>query len=99
MNPNSISVYREKVQPTILKRHEKVYYALRSLGIAHVYEIAAKLNVPVHTISGRLTELSGTKNYDRPMIEAVGMKPNQYGNPCTMWKIIERKEAEQKALF
>lgn len=99
MNPNSIQIYREKVEPTIKKRHERVFYALKELGEATMYDVAEKLNVQVHTVSGRFSELSGVKEYGRPIIESVGQRDNKYGNACTLWKIRSVSKAEQTNLF
>ena len=99
MNKNSIRTYHEKVRPDIKKKHERVYAAIQSLGTATVYELADHLNTAVHNISGRLTEMSGAKEYGRPIIEGNGYRNNRYGNPCTIWRIKQYSPAEQKELF
>lgn len=100
MNKNSVEIYRTKILPDLKKKHERVIGALVDLGgSATVYEIADKLNTPVHGISGRLTELSGYVEYDKPVIKANGRKINKYGNPCTVWIIINRNEGKQQVMF
>ncbi len=100
MNPNSINIYYNKVLPNIKGKHTRVMGAIDKLGEATVYEVAEYLNTAVHNISGRITELSGTKEYGKPVIEAAGKRNNKYGNPCTIWKRkVYFKEAEQVKLF
>jgi hypothetical protein len=100
MNKNSIEIYRTKILPDLKKKHERVIGALVDLGgSATVYEIADRLNTAVHNISGRLTELSGSE-YDRPVIKEAGKRNNKYGNPCTIWEIVQSIPiGEQQKMF
>jgi hypothetical protein len=100
MNKNSIEIYHTKILPDLKRKHERVIGALVDLGgSATVYEIADRLNTAVHNISGRLTELSGYIEYERPVIKADGRRTNKYGNPCTVWALIVRSEGKQQILF
>lgn len=101
INENSRKIYLEQVKPTIKERHKLIMAALFVLGDATVYDIGDYIRKEVHTFSGRLSELSGTKEYDKPLIEAVGIKKNKYNNPCTLWRIKLPKEIplEQSSLM
>lgn len=77
INSRSVEVYREKVHPNIKKRHEKVLNAIKFLQPCTSLDVADFLNVPLHSISGRFSELSGNKEYGRPMIECVGERKNR----------------------
>ena len=92
MNQRSIEIYRVKIEPTLLVRHQKVMKALEALGgEATSYEIAEQMGVPVHSISGRLSELAGVakvNRYAKPVIEPTGaVRLNKYGNPCGVYRI------------
>lgn len=98
VHKNSLTVYKKIVLPDVRKKHETIIKAIAELGEATSYEIAEYINKPVHVFSGRLTELSGTTEYDKPIIEQVGIRPNKYGNSCAIWRIkqyqVELKQAE-----
>ncbi len=93
----------EKIKPQVKQRHIKVMTALDTLVAATMYEIAEHLNVPVHAISGRITELmakDSTKCYDKALIEAVGTENNKYGNACTLYRIKEvQPKFKQQEMF
>lgn len=101
IHKNSETVYREKIRPTTKNRHLRVLDALQELGEATIYEIADYINKPVHVFSGRLTELSGTKEYGKPLIESVGTRNNKYNNPCTIWRIkqVNQVPLTQQEMF
>lgn len=81
MHPNSIKIYKDKIEPNLSEREYQVLTALQELTQGHVYDIAEKLNLPVNSVSGRLTALS-----NRQLIVADGYKLNKFNNNCTLWK-------------
>ena len=99
MNKNSLKVYYESILPDIKKRHLKVMNALSVLGEATSLEVADYLNVPLHSISGRISELSSSE-YGKPLIEAIGTKKNRYGNTCAIYRIKQyHPEGKQAEIF
>lgn len=103
IHKHSRQVYESIILPQIKARHKRVMDALNELGDATSYEIADKLNVGVHTLSGRLSELSGSakeNTYPKPMIESVGERNNKYSNPCTVWRIkVPQPVAKVQEMF
>lgn len=100
IHQNSRDVYHNIVLPNIKAGHKKVVDALKILGEATSLEVADYINKPLHSISGRFTELSTAKEYGKPIIESVGSRLNRYGNPCTIWRLkIYQKQGEQQGLF
>lgn len=99
MNSKSIEVYKTIIEPTIKKRHERVIAALNQLQPCTSLDVADHLGVPLHSISGRFTELSDPKEYGRPIIESVGEKRNKFGNKCTVWRIKKYDPVGQGSLF
>ena len=103
MHPNSLYLYHAEILTTLKDRHKRVFNAIVALGNATSYEIADYLNVPVHTLSGRISELSGnakSNSYDKPVIVEVGTRLNKYNNKCAVYGIkFYAKEGEQAKLF
>lgn len=98
MNNNSLTVYKEKILPNLKDRHKRVMNALQELGEASQLDVADFLNVPVHSLSGRFSELE--RDYDRPQIEIVGKKLNRYNNTCSIYRVkVYQPEGEQGQLF
>jgi len=83
VHENSIRTYREKVLPEIRGRKLEFYSAIKALGgEADLFEIAQYLNRPLHTISGRSSELKRME-----MIEDTGRVKEHNGNNFTILKI------------
>jgi predicted transcriptional regulator len=58
IHANSLAVYEDKVLPNITGRKLEVFNAIKSLGgSATLWEVSQHLNKPIHTLSGRITEL------------------------------------------
>lgn len=85
VHPNSLEVYKEKVLPTLMGRKLQVLNSIKSLGgEATMWEVSQIMNVPVHTISGRFSELSSDK---WKLIEDTGRSKEHHGNNFTIWKV------------
>lgn len=99
MHQNSLTAYREKVIPNIKQKHKRVIETLAELGEACQLEVADKMGVQVNHVSGRFTELVGSKEYGRPILEIIGSKLNRYNNPCSIYRIkLPQPQGEQGQL-
>jgi hypothetical protein len=88
MHPNSIITYKEKVLPSIAGRKLQVLNAIKALGgEASSYEVALYLNRPIHTLSGRFTELFHSK-YEIMAIEDTGRVKRHGESNFTIWKAL-----------
>jgi hypothetical protein len=94
VHQNSLYAYQTHIKPTLKKRHVLVMDALAILGEATSLDVADYLRKPLNAVSGRFSELSGNSkgHYESPVIEEVGRKNNRYGNPCSIYRIIEKEE-------
>lgn len=85
VHENSLKVYKEKVLPTLMGRKLQVLNSIKSLGgEATMWEVSQLMNVPVHTISGRFSELSSDK---LKLIEDTGKSKEHHGNKFAVWRI------------
>lgn len=83
VHPNSVNNYREKILPTLSGRKLEVLNAIKSLGgKATLYEVGQNLNKPIHTISGRFTELKKLE-----LIQDTGITKAHVESNFTIWKI------------
>ena len=56
-NANSIKAFKEAVEPTRKTRKELIKATLLELKNATQRQVAAHINAPIHTVSGRFTDL------------------------------------------
>lgn len=83
VHPNSITVYREKIEPTLKGRKLEVLNAIKAIGgKATMYEVAEYINRPMHTISGRFGELVKMN-----LIYEAGEKTHHENN-FTVWCLV-----------
>jgi len=89
----------EHVRKTLSAREKKVRQVLLEHGPQTLFEIAARLGVPDHTISGRITRLHDFHE----VIEDTGerRKNPRSGRPAIVWRInratIPKPKVEAKA--
>lgn len=85
VHPNSIQAFKDTVQPELMSRKEMVVTAIKELGKASMRAIADHIGVPLHTISGRFSELQRDGR-----IKVVGSK----STTCTTkYGTFERNES------
>ncbi len=61
IHSHSLEAWYDQILPTINERQRNVLEAIKKLGNATMRDIALYMNVPMHTISGRITELKSPK--------------------------------------
>ncbi len=80
---NSVAVYENKIKPTIKGRKLEVIMALKQLGgSGDMFQVAQIMNKPIHTVSGRFSELRGMK-----LIEDTKTNNIHHNNPFTIWAL------------
>ncbi len=91
MHPNSIATYEEKVKPELSKRQSEVFEVLQRFDKLTLFEISMqlsfsrKMDVPINTISGRITELRKLGK-----IQEAG-KRSIKGTTFTVWEVVKPK--------
>lgn len=84
VHTNSLNVYKTKVLPTLKGRKLQVLEAIKELGgEATAWEISQFLNKPIHTFSGRITELKKAS-----MIMDTGINKIINGSTFSILKLI-----------
>lgn len=82
-NPVSKKVHACKIVTKKATMQDKVFALIEMAaekGLT-VYELSDALTVPVHSLSGRLSELSFVGR-----IVSGETRPNRFGNECTVWR-------------
>lgn len=82
-NPVSKKVHACAIVPKKATMQDKVFALIEMAsgkGMT-VYELSDALNVPVHSLSGRLSELSFVGR-----IVSGETRCNRFGNECTVWR-------------
>jgi hypothetical protein len=82
-HPNSLLVWRDKVQPTLNGRKQQVYEALKAIGgSGTMYEVGQHLNLPLNHISGRFRELERFG-----FIEETPLHKIHHENRFVVWEV------------
>jgi predicted ArsR family transcriptional regulator len=75
----------EYVKRDLSERERKVRQVLLERGPSTLFEIAAALGVPDHTISGRITRLA---DYHEAIEDTGERRRNPHsGRPCIVWRL------------
>jgi predicted HTH transcriptional regulator len=92
-NPNSIQTFNQQVKPNLSERQRQVMEVMNKFKRLTSYEVALKMGVELHTISGRFSEISKLG-----LIKRDGTRKIKDSN-FTVWEVVEEKKEIQTTLF
>ena len=80
MSMNSLAVFSGRVQPNLTAREEQVLEVIETIYPTTLEGIANNLNVPEHTISGRITGLK-----KKGLIKSIRRQANSRNNQVDVY--------------
>lgn len=88
----SSSAY-QKIKPSLGARQQEVYEAISDMGVATNEMVAEYLNLPINSVTGRVTEL---KRFG--MLECAGIGRNKSGCSAKKWCIRDINDPKLRAI-